>query len=237
MKPVARRSQRGMSLMEVMIAISILAVMALFTTQAITSAVKTRDLLAEKDETTRAARVALGQIRRQLQVSFLSQTPTAVATYYTLFVLEDESPDVLTFTSLSHQRLYRDTRESDQTEISIWAERANAEQGEGYVLLQRESQRIDEEPDKDGIIYPLAYNVRSFDVRLMDPRTNEWLDEWDTRGVDQSNRLPRAAQISLVLIAPDPKNSGRTVDVPFLTTTMLWFGEPLTQSLLTSGSQ
>ena len=49
-------------------------------------------------------------------------------------------------------------------------------------------------------------------------------DEWDTRSSDTLYRLPRAVEIGLVLIAPSPDDSDRTIDIPFLSTVNLTYG-------------
>jgi hypothetical protein len=129
---------------------------------------------------------------------------------------------------LSHQRLYHNSRECDQTEVTIWGERAKREQGQGNVMYHRESPRIDGEPDEGGRIWPMAYNVRSFDVRYLDNQTFEWFDEWDTRSADTPYRLPRAVQVGVVFLAPDPDDPDDSIEVPFLTTITLQYADPIT---------
>jgi type II secretory pathway pseudopilin PulG len=219
-----------MSLLEVMVAMAIIVVISLLSWQAVMSSVAIRDALTERDATTRAARVTFSKIRRDLQLAYLTKYPNAIETYETVFVGMDEDPDRLFFASLSHQRLYRDVRECDQTEITIWTE-AGPKDGRGYVLYHREAPRVDEEPAEDGSVYPLAYNVRSFRLRYLDSQTNEWVDEWDTRSPDTANRLPRSVQIGLILIGVHPDDPDRTVDIPFLTTVNLEYAPPLQKSL------
>lgn len=215
-----RRSRAGMSTLEVMVSLFVIIVMMMMALQSIDNALELRDLLEAQDATTRGSRVATSKIRRDLQLAFLTSQTQAVNTFQTLFVGIDDSPDRVTFTSLSHQRLYRDTRESDQTEITIWAEPAPGA-GRGYVLYHRESSRIDEEPDEGGTILPLAHDVRSFELRYLDAQKDEWVEEWDSRASETLNRMPRAVQVGLVLIAPDPEDADRTIDVPFVTTVVL----------------
>ncbi|MBW2253993.1 MAG: prepilin-type N-terminal cleavage/methylation domain-containing protein [Deltaproteobacteria bacterium] len=217
-------SRRGMTLLEVMVSLVVIVVMMVLALQAISNALEMRDLLEQSDATTRAARVALGKLRREVQLAWLTPHRDAVNTFQTVFVAVDDSPDRMYFASLAHQRLYRDTRESDQTEITVWAEPAPG-RGAGYILYHREAPRVDEEPDEGGIVLPLAHDVRSFEVRFLDAQKDEWVDEWDTRSTDTPNRLPRAVQIGLVLIGPDPLDRDRTVDLPFLTTVVLEYAE------------
>jgi type II secretory pathway pseudopilin PulG len=245
-----------MTLMEVMIALGIVVVIATIGWASVRDAIALNDALAINDDTTRSARVSMDRLRRELQLAYLTphrvgdpwglgagnpndplaqafgaaaQQPvvTGEPTYQTLFVGQNDDPDTLWFATLAHQRLYKNSRECDQAEITVWAERARREQGVGHVLFHRESQRIDGKPDEDGRIWPLAYNVRSFNLRYLDNQTFEWFDEWDTRTADTPYRLPRAVQIGLVLLAPDPDDEDRTIEMPFLTTVPLQYAEPV----------
>jgi general secretion pathway protein J len=224
----ARRARRGMTIIEVMVGLAIIVVMASVSWSVLASTMDARDLLAERDEVTRSARVTLERLRRELQLAYLTKQVQAINSYQTVFVGTDENPDRLYFATIAHQRLYRDSRECDQAEVTVWADSISGK-GKGSVLFHRESPRVDERPAEDGVIFPLAYNVRSFNLRYLDSRTGEWTDEWDSRGPDQLQRLPRAVQIALVLIAPDGSRPGRTVDVPMLTTVLLEQAEALQQ--------
>ncbi|MCO4747861.1 MAG: hypothetical protein KC912_23900 [Proteobacteria bacterium] len=224
-----RRARQGVTIMEAMVAIAVIVVMSGIALSLMTNAVRTREVLAERDETTRAARVVMSTLRRELQLAFLRVDTTSAQTYSTIFVGEDDSPDVIWFTSLAHERLYRDSRECDQTEISVWTE--HDPDGPGFILFHREAPRIDHEPDEDGTILPLAYGVRSFELRYLDPTTNEWRDEWDTRGTDTPNRLPRAVQIGLTLLGRDVDDPDRTVEMPFFTTVQLEYADPLKKEI------
>ncbi len=191
------------------------------------SAVEVRETLGLNDDSARWARVTISRFRRELQHAFLTEHVESINQYRTVFVGLNEDPDRLYFSTQSHQRLYRDTRESDQTEITIWAEQSP--DGRGYTLYHREAPRIDEEPDEGGTIYPIAYNVRSFNLRYLDNKTNEWTDEWDSRSSDYSERLPRAVELSMVLLAPDPDDPKDSIEVPYLATVLIQKARPVTR--------
>jgi uncharacterized membrane protein YgcG len=214
-----------MTLMETMLAVFILLVMSMVVFETMRASIEFSRILETRDATTRTARVALSKMKRELQLAYLTPHRQAIETYQTVFVGEDGDPDVLYFASLGHQRIYMNTRECDQTEITLWTEDSPDERGRGYVLYHREAPRVDEEPDEDGPVFPLAYNVRSFNLRYLDSQTAEWRDDWDTRGADTPYRLPRSVEIGLVLISEDPEDPDRTIDVPFLTTVLLQYGE------------
>lgn len=225
----ARRSRRGMTLFEVLVALGILLVMSGVIFQALHNSIEFHNLLSMRDETVRTARAALSKLTRDLQLAYLTPNKLAVNSYQTVFAGFDEEPARLYFASLNHERLYLDSRECDQTEITVWGTPAPEGRGVGYVLYHREAPRIDEEPDEQGVIWPLAYNVRSLKFRYLDQANGEWKDEWDSRGPDTPYRLPRAVEIGLVLIAPDPEDETgeRTVDVPFLSRVVLEYAARL----------
>ncbi|MEZ4322767.1 MAG: type II secretion system protein GspJ [Myxococcota bacterium] len=226
------KSRKGMTILEMSVAIVVLLVMSLIVYESLSSSIEFNNLLGKRDATTRAARTTLSKLRREIQLAYLTPSREAVETVQTVFVGMDEEPDKLYFASLAHQRLYVDSRESDQTEITVWAESSPRDVGDGYILYHREAPRVDHEPGLGGRVYPLAYNVRSFNVRYLDPQTNEWRDEWDTRNSDTLYRLPRAVEIGLVLIAEDPDDPDRTIDVPFLSRFTLTYAQNLAKEFV-----
>lgn len=229
-RPNQRRlglARRAMTLVEVMVAISVLSVLGVMAWQSIASTVQARDILDAEDELQQSARVALQRITRSLQLAWLTSNQTTINTFRTVFITEDNSPvDTLWYNSLAHQRLYRNTRESDQTEITIWGEPDPNRRG-AQVLLMREAQRIDQLPDKGGPIQPLAYGVKSFQVRSLNSTTCEWQDDWDTLSIEsgQTNALPRAVQLVLIMLMDDPVEEGETIERAFATTVILEYGK------------
>lgn len=212
-----------MTLIEVLVALAILLVMSAVVFEALSNSIEFHNLLSSRDETVRTARSAMSKLSRDLQLAYLTFNREAVNTYQTVFVGYDDAPSKLYFASLNHQRLYLNSRESDQTEITVWGEQAPRDRGHGYILYHREAPRIDQYPDEQGTVWPLAYNVRSFRLRFLDQATDDWKTTWDTRSAEVGYRLPRAVEIGLVLIAPDlddPKGEN-TVDVPFLSRVVL----------------
>jgi general secretion pathway protein J len=228
-------TRRAFTLLEVVVAIGIMGVIAVLTFATLSNAFTLRDILEEEDAINNSARVALDKIAKDLQLAYLTDNTSAAQTYFTLFVLRDEQPDQLWFATLAHQRLYRDARESDQAEITIWTE-DDPEMKNAYALMHRESAFIDGEPDEDGWVLPLAYKVKDFQVRVIDPKTNEWRDTWDTTGTETPSRLPRAARIVLTLFTPSTEKQGEYVERSFATETILQYADPLKKNALDGGT-
>ena len=233
MRPLPRS---GFTLIELMVALAVFAGISVLTWQSMAGALSARDILAFEDEFDRTARTAMGRLRREISLAFLTPNVNAVNTYRTVFVGKDDSDcDSLWFASRSHRRTLAGSRESDQTEITLWCENDPDHRGRS-ALLHRESQRIDHLPDKDGSIMPLARNVSRFDLRYLDPTNGEWQDEWDTQGAETPNRLPRAVEVVLTLIAEDPLDEDTLVERSFVSTIVLETATPLQRSATAGGT-
>ena len=192
-----------------------------------------RDYMEQQDATDRSARVALQKIERELRLAFLTKNTTAVATYKTVFVgKNDDDLDSLFLSTFAHRRMYYGTPEGDQAEITIWVDDGP---DKTKILYHRESGRIDEDPDSDGTILPLASGVVKFDLDFLDSQTGDWSEEWDSTST-QLNKLPRAVQILLVLQGPDPEDDEKTVDHTYLTTVLLDMADPINKDTTSSGA-
>ena len=229
----SRPDRSGFTLVEIVVAVGLLAIIATIAFMSITASVNAQAILEEEDATNQAARVAISTLRRDFSMAWLTPNVTAINTYRTLFVGQNGDPDRAWFASISHHRKIRNSRECDQTEITLWLEDDPETEGT-YVLLRREAPRIDQEPERDGVIYPLAYRVKSFDLRYLVSETAEWVEDWDSTGAERANQLPRAVQVVLVLMGPDPEDDDEMSPRSYVTTVPLFFGKALTKEAMAS---
>ncbi len=233
-RPLSRRGRAGFTLIEVVVALGLLAMIGVMAWSTMSSTLLARDILEQEDEVDRAARAAMDRIEREIGLAFLTPNTQAIQSYMTVFVGKDDSEcDQLWFASKSHRRTRKSARESDQTEITLWCE-SDPDNGNRSVLLHRESQRIDHEPARDGAIAPLARNVERFDLRYLDNRTGEWADEWDSQGSEQAARLPRAVQVVLVLRVEDPEDKDEVIERSYVSTVFIETAPKLQQSATAS---
>lgn len=220
-----------MTMLEITISVAILVVIATMLWVTLAGTVEFQNTLEQTDTTTRAARLVLSTLRRDLQLAFLTDQRQAINTYETVFVGLDENPDKLYFATMAHQRLYANSRECDQAEVTVWVADGPAEKGPGDVLFHRESERVDEEPAEGGKVHPLAFNVRTFNVRYFDGKVGEWREDWDSRNADTANRLPRAIEIGLELIGVDNEDPDDTKDYAYVSTFLLDYADRIPQGL------
>ena len=203
---MTRRSlsrSRGMTLIELMVAVGVMAMVAVLIHGVIDSLSRGRKVEGLRAERAHEGREALQRMVRDLCGAYLStHVPSvpALMTERTAFVGKSSNPyDRLDFTSFAHLRTERDAHESDQAEVGYFVV-ADPEVADKMDLVRREQTPIDYEPLKGGVVNVVAENVAKFDVRFFDPMTAQWVETWDTMQVTgQPNRLPLEVEITLVL--------------------------------------
>lgn len=230
-----RNGARGLTLLEVIVSVSILAVIATLVYGAFDGMSKSKAGLARINDRYHQGRSALSRMARELQSAFLSLhrpigsnlTP-GLMTELTVFMGTDSRPgDRIDFTSFSHRRLKADTHESDQNELSYFVS-TDPDHRDKLDLVRRESKWIDLEPTKGGAVLVIAENIESFDAQYLDPWTFEWVDSWDsTQIAGQPDRMPLQVKLTLVLKGgPGDKPITLMTKVPLAMQTPLNFADP-----------
>lgn len=222
-----RNTRRGFTLLEVVVALAVMVVIASLAWGTLSGALQMRDFIAAEGELERSSRVAMDRIEREIRLAYLTPNTDSINTYKTVFVGKDESEaDQLWFATKAHRRKYQNARECDQSEVTLFTDDDPDHDGR-LVLLHRESPRVDHEPDKQGAVQPLARNVTRFELRYLDQSTGEWQDEWDSEGAEFSGRLPRAVQVVLAVMGPDPDDPDEESERAYVKTIVLENAKPM----------
>jgi general secretion pathway protein J len=213
-------SARGFTLVELLIAMAITATLGAMTLGAFAQVDRASQITRAQGERYAAARMALSRLSREVSMAFLSDNFDR-SRYHnervTLFVGRE---DQLLFTTMAHERLYRDARESDQAVVEYVVDADPAHSGE-EALFRREKTRLDDEPDRGGRKDLVADHVVGFRLGYWDAKRKEWAREWTTRSVEHAGELPSRVRLELELKLAD----GRTER--FVTQTRIAITRPL----------
>ena len=208
-----RHREAGITLIEAMIALTIMAIVATMVWTAFSQTSRTKARVEEDLDRMHVVQMALERMTRELSMAYVSThrpASPALLTVHTAFIGHDHGGrDRVDFTSFSHQRLYRDAHESDQNELSYFLTR-NPEDGRHLVLARREQNRIDADPTRGGQVEVMVRDVESFELEYLDPLSKEWVRSWDTtQGTGQLNRLP--SQVRIKLSVPHHRDRNRII--------------------------
>lgn len=215
-----RRS--AFTLVEALIAIAILAIVGTLVVGGFNQTFKNKNRVEADIDRYHVLRLALERMARELSMAYVSAqyNPNAsLQVMQTAFIGDENRID---FTSFSHQRLVRDSHESDQNELSYFLAR-HPDDPSIKVLARREQHRIDDDPTTGGNVMIMVENVEEFDLEYLDPTTGNWVRTWDsTQAAMQANRLP--SQVKLTLTVPHPRKQRETLALGTRATIPLQFG-------------
>jgi general secretion pathway protein J len=218
-------NRRGFTLVEIMIAVAILAIVTTLTWGSFKSSFRTKSQIEAQSGRYRTVRIALERMAREISMAFLSQNEdTSQPERRTLFMgKRHTSIDELRFSYLGHQRLYQDANEADSAQV-MYYEGRDRQDSRKINLLRREMRRLsylkpEEAPGETDIVCDDVVTLR---LDYWDPRDKQWRNEWVTTSADgQPDRLPSRVKITLTV------RDERGQEVPFVTESRIAMQEPL----------
>jgi general secretion pathway protein J len=211
-----------MTLIEVMIALAIFAVISVFTISSTNMGLRIKKKITEQNDQYQTLRTVLRFLDRDISLAFHAFSDTKVGesnraqaiktnpllAIYTPGSFFKGSKDKLFFTSSSHQRMYKDTNETDTCKISYYLEQ-NPDDQSVDDLIKRESAFIDDKLEESGARYVLASNVKSLSFRYYSPKgiTDDgvWDEVWDSTQGERMGTFPMAVEVTIELVSPDNK--------------------------------
>lgn len=199
--------RRGFTLLELLVAIAILAMISTVIYGAFAAMRKSKEGLERVQDRYREGRTAMARIARDLSSAYLSMhqpIDARQAVQKTMFVGKRGTPtDRIDFNCFCNLRRDRDAHESDQAEISYFGSEDPDQPGK-LDLARRSSARLDLDPRHGGRIEVLASDIDLFELEYLDPQTSNYVENWDSsQTTGQPNRLPLMVKVTLIL------NSGK----------------------------
>lgn len=207
--PIRPRREGGFTLIEVMLALAILATIVALTWGTVSSSFKFRTATLDKFDRYRTVQQAMDRMTREISMAFVTNIGQVATndrgeiTYQTAFVGKD---DELSFTSLAHVRTRVGEAASEQCEITYRIESQRGDDGDLHDnLVRREDAPIDDEPEEGGTLYALLRDVEKIRFEYWDP-TREiageaWVRQWDAIN-DHDGQLPSRVRITLEVQHP-----------------------------------
>lgn len=196
-----RSSQRGLTLIEVMVAVSVLTLISVLVYGAFSTISRGKQAASDISERYRVGRLAMSRMARELSTAFISAHVAATPSLSTRVTAFTGKGSRVDFDAFAHRRLSKDAHESDQCELSFFTT-SNSKKTNQLDLVRREQAIIDDQHGKGGVVQVLADDVDTFALKYLDPMSGLWTDTWDTTStIGQPNRLPYQIEIYLVLKA------------------------------------
>lgn len=191
---------RGFTLLEVTIAVAVTAFIGLTLGYAFNSTAGTKEVLESQAEKYRMLRTAMNRMEREISAAYVSDRYDAKR-YRDAFDRPSNfvgGKEKLMFTSLAHQRLYSDAKESDQMVVEYQVKTSTEKGARGRTdLMRREKPLLEERMDRGGTEDALYEGCKRIEFSYWDSDKKQWVDEWDTRRNERKSILPTRVKITL----------------------------------------
>ena len=217
-------NQRGLTLVEVLVAVSITALMGAMVAMAFNSTFTAREAVDEEAERYRMLRTAFTRMTREIGSAFVSdkydpQEYRDQNERPSNFIGEEDS---LIFTSFANQRMYADSRESDQMVVEYRVENATGSDARGRRdLVRRVDPLVQDRMDRGGTTDVLLEDVKRIEFAYWDSERKEWEREWDTRRMERKSVLPTRVRITVHAVDETKKEVTYTTQVRVMLNTEL----------------
>jgi general secretion pathway protein J len=218
---------RGFTLIEVMVAVAILAIVTTLTWASFRQSFATKSQIEAQAGRYRTVRLALDRLAREISMAYISQNEDSSQQpdrRTRLVGKRHTDVDEIMFTYFGHQRLYQDANECDTAMVAYYSAR-DRNDSRKINLMRRETRRlpyfklIDDQAGETDIV---CDDVVRLKIDYWDVRDKTWREEWTTAQSDgQASRLPGKVRITLTV------HDERGVEVPFQTMVRIAMSEPL----------
>jgi len=208
---MSRRRAGGFTLVELMVAIAVLAVMMVFAWGSITQSIRAKKVFGAVQDRYREARNALTRIVHDVEMAYISGNEDRTQVETRTFFIGEASGDVqsLRFSAFVHTPLYADANESDQTVVAYFGAADRDNRGPENVIrrenrrMANQGERWDSAPGESEVLFT---DVKKLKFTYWDVRASEWKDSWSTQGVEgAAGRVPDRVKVALTFLDENGK--------------------------------
>ncbi len=192
-----RPATRGMTLIEIMIAMAILGLMMTLAWTTLKSASDARTTYTAIEERNHEIRLGLARLVTDLESAYLSDyEDKSLDNKRTIFVGKE---DEVRFSAFGHMTLWSDTNESDQTMIAYFLD-DDREDPRADSLFRKELRRPSNEnwERQPGELDVLMHAIEKLEFEYWDWKDKKWRRDWDSSKADGvAGRIPTRIRIKV----------------------------------------
>ncbi|MDP1918039.1 MAG: type II secretion system protein GspJ [Myxococcales bacterium] len=200
---------RGFTLIEVITAIGITAFIGVVIGVTFSTTIANKDVIEGQAERYRMLRAAMSRMSREIGAAYVSDRYDSKR-YRDAFDRPTNfvgTREKLMFTSLAHQRLYADAKESDQMVVEYQVKRSpDPKAKDRQDLLRREKTILEERMERGGTEDILFEGIKKLEFQYWNSERKQWEDEWDTRRSERRTILPTRVKMTIIAVDENGKD-------------------------------
>lgn len=195
-------SQSGFTLLEIIIAISILAAMTITMTEITTGIALSRDRANKRNEARHGISIGLSKIMDDVRQAFHTQKKFQGRNNVFLSGFKGDSVS-MNFSTMSNIHFVKNNRDTDQ--IHVGYELRSNDRG-SFDLVRRQTDYLVEDLEQGGRGFVLVPNVKEFTLEYYDSNKESWQGEWSTESISSGGRLPQIVKVMMTVLGENIGN-------------------------------
>jgi general secretion pathway protein J len=191
------RSFAGFTLIEILIAATLMSFIGLISFSSLFSALNAKDRVEKNSQQLHLLRQAVARMSREISMAYESMHSDPAQARRAEFIGAEKEIRFRAFAQFVEQK---DAKTSDQVRIRYFIESEN----DGTRSLMRTAevpplQEKSEQAEKTQLLCP---NVSSIKFEYYNELMNAWDPEWSTEGAARKNELPKRVRVTLAAVVP-----------------------------------
>jgi type II secretory pathway component PulJ len=210
--------RRAFSLLEILIASSLLALIGALLAQSLSSSIDAKEAIETTSSRYQVVRSAMSRVVDELSMAYLSNhRPGGTNELRAVTGFRGER-DRVDFTAFGYVPRVEDEKRSDQRQLSYFLDVDPRTRTKS--LIRREQANLDDDFEEGGREQTLLPDVRELEFEYWDPTKDAWAEQWDAMS-DELGRLPARVRIKVVAVMDDGREQ------TFTTQSRLWMLTPV----------
>ncbi|MES2614216.1 MAG: type II secretion system protein GspJ [Bdellovibrionota bacterium] len=202
--------QKGFTLLEIILALSILSTIGIITINILSDQIATRQKLGDLNTDAHSLDAALNRISKDLQGAYLpdSKNTSLNLSYRPVapqFYLKQEN---LIFFTFAFQSYISGSNQSNQAFVRYYTDTNPNDSSKRILYRVVDTDLVDSIEGNDiGLSQILLDDVESFHVEFWDG--NKYVTDWDTQANDTQNKLPKLVKVHLSAYSVENKGQAQ----------------------------
>lgn len=189
------KNRKGFTLLEIIIAIGILAGMTMTMTDVTTGIMYSRKRAEERNESRHAVAIALSKISDDIKMAFQADKKFdgSEKYYKTGFIADSNKLNFSTMSNVHYVKNHKDT-----VQVQVGYSLSKNEEG-GTDLIRRHTDHLTDDMESGGLNFVLIKDVKDFELEFYDANKKDWKTKWDTDSVSSAGKLPQIVKVKLTV--------------------------------------
>ena len=190
------KNKSGFTLLEIIIAIGILAAMTFTMTEITVGITLSRDRTNKRNETRHAISNGLSKLMFDVRQAFhvKNKFQGRNNAYLTGFIGTSTS---MSFSTMSNVHFVKNNKDTDQVQVEYSLKTGESE---FFDLVRRQTDYLESDIESGGKTFVLIPNVRDFTLEYYDSNKEAWQGEWRTDSISSGGRLPQVVKVNLLIL-------------------------------------